>query len=84
MIYNSVTSNIIADLEKGAVPWVKPWKGGNSGGVMPINAATHRYYTGINILILWSARDERGYPSPQWHTVVNLPQRRRRPPAPPW
>jgi antirestriction protein ArdC len=21
---------------------------------------------GINVLILWSARDEHGYPSPQW------------------
>jgi antirestriction protein ArdC len=28
--------------------------------------ATRRYYTGINVLILWSARDEHGYPSPQW------------------
>src|SRR3977135_1146956 len=35
---------------------------------MPINAATRRYYTGINVLILWSARDEHGFPSPQWMT----------------
>ena len=35
---------------------------------MPINAATGRHYTGINVLILWSARDEHGYPSPQWMT----------------
>jgi antirestriction protein ArdC len=67
-LYESVTKRIIADLEKGAVPWVKPWKGGNSGGIMPINAATRRHYTGINVLILWSARDEHGYPSPQWMT----------------
>ena len=67
-LYEFVTSSIIADLEKGAVPWVKPWKGGNSGGIMSINAATGRHYTGINVLILWSARDEHGYPSPQWMT----------------
>jgi antirestriction protein ArdC len=67
-LYDFVTSDIIADLEKGAVPWAKPWKGGNSGGIMPINAATGRHYTGINVLILWSARDEHGYPSPQWMT----------------
>ena len=65
-LYDFVTSSIIADLEKGAVPWVKPWKGGNSGGIMPINAATGRHYTGINVL--WSARDEHGYPLPQWMT----------------
>ena len=39
---------------------------------MPINAATGRHYTGINVLILWSARDEHGYPSLQWMTS-NLP-----------
>jgi antirestriction protein ArdC len=65
-LYDSVTKSIIADLEKGAVPWTRPWKGGNSGGIMPINAATRRHYTGINVL--WSARDEHGYPSPQWMT----------------
>jgi antirestriction protein ArdC len=33
-------------------------------------AAQRRYphYTGINVLILWPARDERGYPSPRWMT----------------
>jgi antirestriction protein ArdC len=67
-LYESVTKRIVADLEKGVAPWVKPWKGGNGGGIMPINAATRRYYTGINVLILWSARDEHGYPSPQWMT----------------
>jgi antirestriction protein ArdC len=46
----------------------QPWKGGNGGGVMPISAATHRHYTGINVLILWAARDELGYPKPEWMT----------------
>jgi antirestriction protein ArdC len=67
-LYESVTSSIIADFEKGAVPRTRPWKGGNSGGIM--RAATRRYYTGINVLILWSARDEHGYPSPQWMTFT--------------
>ena len=46
-LYDSVTKSIIADLEKGAVPWVKPRKGGKSGGIVPINAATRRHYMGI-------------------------------------
>jgi antirestriction protein ArdC len=75
-LYDSVTKNIIADLEKGVAPWVKPWKGGNGGGIMPINAATRRYYTGINVLIL--SRDERGYPSPQWMTFKQAAVRQRR------
>jgi antirestriction protein ArdC len=57
------------------VPWVKPWKGGNGGGIMPTNAATHRHYTGINVLILWAARDEHGYPSPQWMTFKQAPDK---------
>jgi antirestriction protein ArdC len=36
---------------------------------MPINAATGRHYTCINVLFPWSARDERGYPSPRWMAV---------------
>jgi hypothetical protein len=32
------------------VPWVKPCKGGNSGGIVPLNAATRHHYTGINVL----------------------------------
>ncbi len=67
-IYQSVTASIIADLEKGAVPWAKPWKGGNSGGIMPINYATRRQYNGINVLILWATRDENGYPTGEWLT----------------
>jgi antirestriction protein ArdC len=67
-LYESVTAKIVADLEKGAVPWVRPWKSGNSGGIMPINAATHTGYSGINILILWATREEQGYPTPEWMT----------------
>jgi len=34
-----VTANIIKDLEAGTAPWVKPWKSGNTGGILPKNAA---------------------------------------------
>jgi antirestriction protein ArdC len=67
-LYESVTAKIVAELENGTVPWVKPWKGGNTGGIMPINSATHRHYSGINVLILWAIRDEHGYPMPEWMT----------------
>jgi antirestriction protein ArdC len=72
----SATNKLIADLENGAVPWTRPWEGGNSGGIMPINAATRRHYTGINVLIPWSARDEHGHPSPQWMTFKQAIKRR--------
>jgi hypothetical protein len=44
-------------LESGVAPWVKPWRNGNTGGILPMNAATKRSYNGINIPILWHAPD---------------------------
>src|ERR1700730_15995362 len=66
-LYQNVTNQIIAELEKGAIPWTKPWKAGK-GGIMPVNAATYRHYTGINVLILWAEREEKGYPTAEWMT----------------
>jgi antirestriction protein ArdC len=59
-LYTAVTSSIIADLEQGVASWTKPWKTGNGGGIMPVNAATKRSYSGINIPILWHAQSRAG------------------------
>ena len=67
-LYQAVTNSIIADLEKGVASWVKPWKDGNPGGIMPANAATGRAYSGVNIPILWHAKESRGFPTHQWMT----------------
>lgn len=66
-LYAAVTNQIISELEAGAVPWTKPWKGGGLGS-LPANAATKRTYNGINIPILWHAADTRGYPTQRWMT----------------
>lgn len=66
-LYEQVTNSIITDLERGAVPWVKPWKAtGNS--LIPLNAATRRQYNGINIPILWEAAERNAYPKNEWLT----------------
>jgi antirestriction protein ArdC len=69
-IYNQVTRAIIEEMERGAVPWVRPWKTDrhNIGGVMPANAATGRAYSGINIPILWASTANNGYPTHAWMT----------------
>ena len=67
-IYETVTNQIIAELEAGAIPWTQPWKNQRRGGVMPLNAATGRPYSGINIPILWHAVAANGYPSHEWMT----------------
>lgn len=70
-LYEEVTASIIRDLEGGVAPWTKPWKNGNAplaGDIMPVNAATNRHYSGINIPILWHAREVRGFKSNRWMT----------------
>lgn len=69
-LYEEITGQIIAELEAGRIPWVQPWgriEDGPSLG-MPLNAATGRRYSGINILILWGAVFARGYASQAWLT----------------
>jgi antirestriction protein ArdC len=67
-LYEEVTDRIVAELERGSVPWVKPW---NDSGValgMPRSAATRKFYSGINVLILWDAVMKHGYATQEWLT----------------
>lgn len=69
-LYQEITDRIIAELEAGCVPWVQPWgdAGINAALGLPKNAATGRQYSGINILILWSAVAARGFSGQRWLT----------------
>ena len=68
--YQEVTDRIVAELEAGAAPWLKPWKTSVANGtsLLPSNAVTGRQYHGINIPILWHAADQHAYPTHQWLT----------------
>jgi antirestriction protein ArdC len=68
-LYDEVTNRIIAELEAGRVPWVQPWgRVGGTGPALPRNALTARCYSGVNVLILWGAVIEQGWPSQSWLT----------------
>lgn len=68
-LYAEVTAAIVAQLEAGRVPWVQPWGAGAATAVaMPRNALTARPYSGINVLILWGAVIEQGWPTQSWLT----------------
>ena len=67
-LYQEVTDRIIRELEQGRVPWVQPWGSAKAGLGLPKNAATGRAYSGINVLILWGAVIEQGFPAQQWLT----------------
>lgn len=68
-LYDEVTAKIIAELEAGRFPWVQPWgRVEGTGPGLPRNALTARPYSGMNILILWGAVIEQGWPSQSWLT----------------
>jgi antirestriction protein ArdC len=69
-IYREITDKIIAELERGIVPWVQPWTSSKQSCPLglPVNGLTRRSYSGINILLLWSAIEERGFDSLYWLT----------------
>ena len=69
-LYRDITDKIIVQLEQGIVPWVQPWTSGKQHSPLglPINGLTRRSYSGINILLLWSAREEKGFASNYWVT----------------
>lgn len=49
-IYEAITDRIIAELEKGNIPWEKPWVG--RGGKLAISYATGKPYSLLNQMIL--------------------------------
>ncbi|ENG3801066.1 ArdC family protein [Proteus mirabilis] len=65
-LYRVVTNKIIEALEKGTEPWRKTWNTENEG--LPVNAATGRYYSGINVMLLWMGAIEKGVNSNRWLT----------------
>jgi antirestriction protein ArdC len=58
-VYDIVTSRILAELEKGQVPWRKPWR-----TLPPANLVSKKPYRGINVFLLALA----GYGSQYWLT----------------
>ncbi|AJE45657.1 ArdC family protein [Celeribacter indicus] len=69
-LYDDITGKIIAELEEGRLPWVQPWgtAAAKASLAMPRNAATSRQYSGINVLILWGAVVQHGFPTQHWLT----------------
>jgi antirestriction protein ArdC len=68
-VYARVTNRIVAELEQGVRPWLKPWNAGNTDGriVRPLRA-NGQPYKGINVLMLWGEALANGYDNPYWMT----------------
>jgi antirestriction protein ArdC len=68
-VYTRVTDQIVADLEHGVRPWIKPWSAEHAAGKIT-RPLRHNGtpYSGINILMLWSAAIAGGFAAPIWMT----------------
>lgn len=64
-VEDEVTSKVLDALEKGTVPWHKPWR---SAGLLPTSATTGKPYRGINTWLLSLSAFEAGFESPYWLT----------------
>jgi len=62
-----ITAKILEHLERGVVPWRKPWKD-YGAGAMPRNAISNRAYSGANVVLLWMDAEAKGYACPKWLT----------------
>ncbi len=68
-VYERITNQIVAELEKGVRPWLKPWNAEHSAGriTRPLRG-NGIPYRGINVVMLWSEAMEKGYAAPIWMT----------------
>src|SRR5690349_14998538 len=62
-VYDRITGSIIAALERGVAPWVRPW-----AVTLPYNAVSQRQYRGVNILGCLAHQLEHGHSSSAYLT----------------
>ena len=68
-VYTRITNRIVADLEQGTRPWLKPWNAQHAAGriTRPLRHNSTPY-RGINVLVLWIEAENHGYACPKWMT----------------
>lgn len=68
-VYQRVTDQIVAELEKGVRPWLKPWNAEHAAGriTRPLRGNLVPYQ-GINVIMLWSEAVAKGFTAPIWMT----------------
>lgn len=63
---DQVMAQITEAMDKGIIPWKKPWTGG--GSYLPTSGATGKNYKGGNLIILEVLSQFRGYKGTRWYT----------------
>ena len=68
-VHRIVTERMIAALERGTVPWRKPWQ---AAAGRPRSMGTGQPYRGVNVFLLGLTAAEEGYSSPFWGTYRQI------------
>jgi len=63
-VYQIITERITAILERGEIPWKRPWRGGARG--IPKNLVSRKDYRGINVWMLTFSSHFAGYQTNYW------------------
>ena len=68
-VYEQITNGIVAELEQGVRPWLKPWNAEHAAGrvTRPLRF-NGTPYQGINVLMLWSEAVAKNFTAPIWMT----------------
>lgn len=66
-LHRQVAEEIVAELREGTVPWAKPWTDRDTIEIAR-NAASGRPYSGVNVVLLWSAAQRAGFTCNRWMT----------------
>jgi antirestriction protein ArdC len=74
-VYERITSRIVADLEQGVRPWLRPWSAGHAAGRITRPLRFNGLpYQGINVLTLWGEAVAKGFAAPIWMTFRQAPE----------
>jgi antirestriction protein ArdC len=68
-VYQRIADQIVAELEKGVCPWIKPWNAAhlNRRVMLPLRH-NGTPYRGVNVISLWLQASLKGYAAPRWMT----------------
>jgi antirestriction protein ArdC len=71
-VYGYIADKIMEELERGCVPWHKPWKVSSDGLRVPTSYTSKKCYRGVNTFLLGVARFKAGYDSNYWLTFKQI------------
>ena len=67
-IYDTITNQIIAALERGTGDYPLPWHRSSAPLTRPVNAVTRKAYRGVNVLALWASAEAQDFGHGLWAT----------------